>query len=182
MIHPSNGAGVFTPTRSTRWDSSWPRWVKRSEKDQLLRLLQERFGIPKSVFDNYYFLKRRLTIWLLSKDDRVQDLASLRVESVGLPFLRRVKTHLKPTSAALQIFGRHASKNIVNLDSTQMKELAERKVIKGEFPVSPGYVIVATEGMFIGCALYFPGRLISQFPRHLFTTHTWDYLLGDKGD
>jgi hypothetical protein len=118
----------------------------------------------------------------LTKDDRLAALASLRVESVGVPLLRRVKTHLKPTSAALQLYGKYSTDNIVKLEFVQLAELVEKKELNGEFPVSPGYVVISTKGVFIGCALYLPGRLVSQFPRHLFTSKTWNYLLADKTD
>ncbi len=107
-------------------------------------------------------------MWLLTKDERLPALASLRVETVGLPVLRRVKKRFKPTSAALQLFGKHATKNIVGLAPVQLKELVEKNEIKDDFPVSPGYVIVSTETVIVGCGLYLPDRLISQFPRHMF--------------
>jgi NOL1/NOP2/fmu family ribosome biogenesis protein len=119
---------------------------------------------------------------LLSKDDRLTNLTSLPVESVGLPLLRQVQRQLKPTTAALQLFGPHANKNIVSLTLEQLRELVEKKEIKGEFGASPGYVIVVAETIIIGCALSLPGRLISQFPRHLFTEQTWEYLPAGKGD
>jgi len=110
----------------------------------------------------------------------LRDLASLQVESVGMPLLRWVGTHLKPTSVALQLFGAHADKNVVILPSDQLRELVESKEIKSEFAGSPGYVIVASNSLIIGCALYLPGRLISQFPRHMFTSQTWEYVLQDR--
>ena len=118
---------------------------------------------------------------MLNKDHRLPSLAALRVESVGLPLLRRIKAHFKPTSVALQLFGGHASKNIVGLEPDQLRDLAENKEIKGEFACSPGYVIVVTNSITVGCALFLPGRLISQFPRHLFTDQTWNDLLQHTG-
>ena len=109
------------------------------------------------------------------------NLASLPVQSVGLPLLRQRKTQLKPTTAALQLIGPHANKNIISLALEQLRELVEKKEIKGEFGTSTGYVIVVTETIIIGCALSLPGRLISQFPRHLFTEQTWAYLPAGKG-
>jgi NOL1/NOP2/fmu family ribosome biogenesis protein len=147
------------------------------ERDRLLGYLSHRFGISREVFSNYYLYRRRRTVWLFSKDDRLRDLASLQVESVGFPLLRWVATHIKPTSVALQLFGPHADKNVVSLTSDQLRDLVENKEIKSEFAGSPGYVIVASKSVIIGCALYLPGRLISQFPRHMFTSQTWEDFL-----
>jgi NOL1/NOP2/fmu family ribosome biogenesis protein len=147
-----------------------------------LGFLHDRFGIPESVFANHHLLRRGRIVWLLSKDDRLINLASLQVESVGLPLLRQVNTQLKPTTAALQLLGCHAHKNIVSLALDQLRELVQKKEIKGEFDTSPGYVIVVAATVIIGCALSVPGRLISQFPRQLFTEETWDYLPAGNGE
>ncbi len=109
----------------------------------------------------------------------MSDLASLRVETVGVPILRWVSRRLKPTSAALQLFGKYVAKNIVTLGPIQLADLISKRVIRGEYPVSPGYVQIISESMIIGCGLYLPGRLISQFPRHMFASQTWKYSLGD---
>jgi NOL1/NOP2/fmu family ribosome biogenesis protein len=175
MSPPSTSVGASTPTNSIQWDSSWPEWLEGAERSHLLGFLQTRFGIPESVFANHHLLRRGSTVWLLSKDDRLMNLASLPVKSVGLPLLRQAKMHLKPTTAALQLFGVYADKNIVSLAQDQLQDLVEKKEIKGEFGISPGYVIIATETIIIGCGLSLPGRLISQFPRHLFTEQTWEY-------
>ena len=182
MIPPSISAGGFTLTNSTQWDSSWPELVKGSDRNYLLGFLRDRFAIPRSAFANHHLFRHGPTVWLLSKDDRLVSLTSLQVESVGLPLLRWRKTHLKPTTAALQLFGAQADKNIVSLAREQLRELVEKKEIKGQFGISPGYVIIVTENIIIGCGLYLPGRLISQFPRHLFTEQTWKYLPKGKRD
>jgi len=154
--------------------------LKDPERDRLLGYLRHRFGISRAVFSNYYLYKRRRTVWLFSEDDRLRDLASLQVEAVGMPLLRWVGTYLKPTSVALQLFGAHADKNVVNLTSDQLRDLVEKKEIKNEFAGSSGYVIVASNSVIIGCALYLPGRLISQFSRHMFTSQTWEYFLQER--
>lgn len=174
MIPPSSTAGESTPTNSIQWDSSWPECVKGPERNQLLELFQDRFGILLSVFDEHHLYRRGRTVWLLSKGERVGDFATLRVESVGLPLLRWVKTHLKPTSAALQLFASHINKNIVRLTPEQLQELVESREIVGEFAGSTGYVAIESNSLIIGCALYLPGRLVSQFPRHMFTSQTWE--------
>ena len=156
--------------------------LKDPERDYLLGFFRHRFGIFRAVFSNYYLYRRRRTVWVFNKDDRLRDLASLQVESVGIPLLRWVGAHLKPTSVALQLFGAHADRNIVSLPSDQLRDLVKSKEIKSEFAGSPGYIIVASNSVIIGCALYLPGRLISQFPRHMFTSQTWEYVLQDRGD
>jgi hypothetical protein len=145
-----------------------------------LQFFHHRFGIPRAVFATYHLYGRGRTVWIVNKDSRLRDLAALQLKSLGMPLLRRVGSHLKPTSVALQLLGAHADKNIVSLPPDQLRDLGEMREIKGEFTDSPGYVIVASSSVIIGCALYLPGRLISQFPRHMFTPQTWEYVLQDR--
>jgi hypothetical protein len=98
------------------------------------------------------------------------------VESVGLLLLRRVGIYLKPTSAALQVFGSHVRENIVRLQAAQLRELVEKGETRGPFPASPGYVMVVMEELIVGCALYLADRLLSRLPRHLFSPRTWEYM------
>jgi hypothetical protein len=182
MIPPSNIAGASTPSKSIQWDSSWPKLVKDPERGHLVEFFRRRFGIPGAIFSNYYLYRRGRTAWLVNKDKRLQDLASLQVKSIGMPLLRWLGPHLKPTSVALQLLGAHANKNIVTLTSAQLRDLVDRREIKTEFTGTPGYVIVVSTSLIIGCALHLPGRLISQFPRHMFTPQTWEYVLQGSGD
>ena len=177
MMPPSNIAGASTPSKSIQWDSSWPELVKDPERGHLVELFRRRFGISGAIFSNYYLFKRGRTVWLVSKDRRLRDLASVQVKSIGMPLLRWLGPHLKPTSVALQLLGTHANKNIVTLTSAQLRDLVERREIKTEFASTPGYVIVVSTSLIIGCALHLPGRLISQFPRYMFTSQTWEYVL-----
>jgi NOL1/NOP2/fmu family ribosome biogenesis protein len=154
--------------------------LKDSDRGHLLRFFYHRFGIPGAAFATYHLCGRGRTVWLVNKDSRLRELASLQLESLGIPLLRRVGSHLKPTSVALQLLGSHADKNIVSLPLNQVRDLCEIKEIKSEFTGSPGYVIVASSSVIIGCALYLPGRLISQFPRHMFTSQTWEYVFQDR--
>lgn len=151
--------------------------LKNPERDHLLQFFHQRFGITREVFSNYYLFKRRRTVWVFTKNTRLGDLALLQVKSVGIPLLRWVGTHPKPTSAALQLFGIHGDKNIVTLPTDQLRDLVANKEIKSEFACTPGYVIVTSKSLILGCALYLPGRLISQFPRNMFTSQTWEYVL-----
>ncbi len=96
-----------------------------------------------------------------------------------MPILRWVSKHLKPTSAALQLFGKYVTKNIISLEPIQLAELIGKREIRDEYPVSPGYVQIMTESIIIGCGLYLPGRLICQFPRHMFANQAWEETTRD---
>ena len=164
MTHPSITAGESTLTSSTRWDSSWPELLETSERDRVLGFFADRFGMNLSVFAEYELRKRGSSVWIVRSDPRLPALARLKVRSVGLMLLRQVGRYLKPTSAALQLFGAHAERNVVTLTPKELEELVEKGEIEGDFPVTPGYVIISHEDLPVGCGLYLPPRLLSRLP------------------
>ena len=102
MTHAYSTAGGFTPTRPVRWDSSWPAFVLEPQRSTVLEYFGTRFGIPLITFASFYLLLRHKTYSLLSATRHIERLAGLHVQSVGLPELRSVHHHFKPTMAVLQ--------------------------------------------------------------------------------
>jgi len=164
MTHPSSTAGESTLTSSTRWDSSWPELLEPSERDRVLGFFADRFGMKLFVFAGYEFRKRGSSVWIVRSDPRLSALARLKVRSVGLILLRQVGQYLKPTSAALQLLGIHAGKNVIRLNSEKLEDLVDQGEIRGDFAASPGYVLISLEDLPVGCGLYLPPRLLSRLP------------------
>ena len=71
----------------------------------------------------------------------------------------------KPTTCALQIFGRSATKNMIHLDEAQAKVFLTGKSQPILSVSEPGYVVVFYRGEVLGCGLYSHGKLISQLPK-----------------
>src|SRR4029450_5594489 len=105
MTPACSTAGGSTPTRPVQWDSSWPAFVFEPQRSAVLGYFDMRFGIPLITFDGFCLLLRHKTYSLLRATPHVERLAGLQVHSVGVPVLRGIRHHLKPTTAALQYFG-----------------------------------------------------------------------------
>lgn len=131
----------------------------------ILGYFVQRFGIPLSVFHDYHLLERRTTYVLLRHISTLEELASLQVQGVGLPVLRKMPRHLKPTSVALQCFGMHAGRNRVELSADAARLLLHGQDLAVDLDSAPGYVVLVYDGHVLGCGLYTPGRLRSQVPR-----------------
>jgi len=144
--------------------ASWPRPISEEERASILEYLKGRFGFSPEIFKPYLFLATAKNYWLFTYTEHFESLQSLRVQTAGLLFLRKVSGYLKPTSAALQRFGPFATHNIVTLDRLTLDRLRLEKKIPFSAEVEPGYVILKCEGDFWGCALYLPGKLISYLP------------------
>ena len=136
------------------------------QRSAVLGYFDTRFGIPLITFDSFCLLLRHKTYSLLSTTPHIERLARLQVHSVGLPVLRGIRHHLKPTTAALQYFGPAARRHVLDLSEAQIVTLLRDREQPLHLDIQPGYVILRHAGHILGCGLYTPGRLRSQLPQH----------------
>ena len=136
------------------------------QRSAVLGYFDRCFGIPLIIFENFFLILRHKTYSLLRATPHVEQLAGLHVHSVGLPVLRSIRHHLKPTTAALQHFGTAARRHVLDLSETQIVTLLREREQPLQLDIQPGYVILRHAGHILGCGLYTPGRLRSQLPQH----------------
>ncbi len=131
------------------------------DRGSVISMWRERFDIPEEVFDGYSFFRRGRMIWAFS----LSELPPFRCESIGMRIISLRESPWKPTTYALQLWGRYARKNVVDLNDEMAKRFFSGDSIELRAPVERGYVVVKHMGAVIGCGLYTPGRLISQLPK-----------------
>jgi len=133
-----------------------------------LDYLEKRFGIAPEVFESVDLLERGIHIWAVAASPAFSAVMGWRVETPGIRLLRRTNFGFKPTTFGMQVFGRHASRNVVRLPWEQAHRFAKGEAIHGSFALEPGYVIVQVDEFVLGCGLYKPdGRLMSQMPKYI---------------
>jgi hypothetical protein len=132
--------------------------------------------MPLSLFTGYRLLERSKVYVLLRDSPHVEALAFLHVQHVGLPVLRKIRHHLKPTTAALQRFGARATRHTIALTSSQMAQLLGGHKLQYDVAWEPGYVVLLHQGEVVGCGVYTPGWLRSQIPLRLSTQQHVDRL------
>jgi len=142
-------------------ETKFPQKVSEEERKEVLRYLEERFGISASYFEKYDILRGVSNFWLFPKTIYLETLKNLQIQTVGLLFLRRVSKYLKPTSVFLQRFGYLAKKNIVSLSEEIILILKEKNKVEIILDLEPGYVILKNNHWILGCGLYLPGKLFS---------------------
>lgn len=124
-----------------------------------------RFGIPEEAFSGYRFFKKANSIWAISDIE----LPRLSYEAIGMRIMNCKDRPWKPTTAALQVFGKYAARNLVHLDADSARIFLEGKSQEvGEaaaMECEPGYVVVFYRGEVLGCGLYSHGLLVSQIPK-----------------
>ena len=135
------------------------------EPAAVAELWDSRFGIPVEAFSGYRFFKKANSIWAISD----VELPRLSYEAIGMRIMNCKDRPWKPTTAALQVFGKYAARNLVHLDADSARiflggksqEVGEAAAMECE----PGYVVVFYRGEVLGCGLYSHGLLVSQIPK-----------------
>ena len=137
--------------------------------------------MPLTAFDGLCLLLRHKIYSLCSATPHMERLAVLKVQSVGLPVLRIIRHHLKPTTAALQHFGSQATCHVLDLSDLQVVALLHAREQPLQLDIQPGYVILRHAGHILGCGLYTPGRLRSQLPQHATASLSYVNSSGSPG-
>lgn len=137
--------------------SSSPRvatFVETVDAAPYFSLVEERFGIPASTFDDFVLAKPfSKKVYLVPRDHR--PAARPAPTFVGLPFMRVYLKHPKLSTAAAMHFGHLATKNTIATTSDQ----AEAYLSREDFTASAeqiarcsgrGYVLLKHEDITLG--------------------------------
>jgi len=138
----------------------------RPTREGVLRYWEDRFGVDPAVFDGYTFWERGSgKIWALCGEEPTP----VDVEGLGMTFLRTRQEYWKPTMAAVQRFGDHATENVLELDRERARTFLAGDEQEIEWDGDWGYLVVthelagATEPLGVGLFTY--GTLRSQVPK-----------------
>ncbi|MBN2094465.1 MAG: hypothetical protein JW727_00300 [Candidatus Aenigmarchaeota archaeon] len=132
-----------------------------------MRFLEERFGLHKGIFSKFSFHETSDKVYVLSVDIPGVDLSGLRVFSIGITAGRQFdkSARYKPTTNLLQIFGKFATRNIVDITDEEKEDYMRGLDIEKEADVEEGYVIVRHGKDILGCGLYSKGSIKNQVPK-----------------
>lgn len=135
------------------------------ERHHLFSYLEDRFGIPEDLFDDYLLFKRRRTWWLLKDSPPVRAAAQLKVSMVGLRAFNQVGNFLKPSTRLIQLFGHLATRARVEMDEKQLKKMLSGDCIRVDLDLEDGYVLLCLKGRPLGLGIFIDGVASSQLPR-----------------
>jgi len=138
----------------------------RATRREVVEWWDERFAIPPETFEGYSFWEKgKGKIWIL----RGEIASPIRVEALGMKFLRTRQEHWKPTTNAVQRFGRRARRNVVELTREQAQRFVRGETQELDWDGDWGY-LVATHELAgkqgpLGVGLYVHGELQSPVPK-----------------
>ncbi len=114
----------------TQWDSSWPKFLSQDERDGLFACLGREFGIPATILSPYELLKTSRLYYLLRHHKKIDALRPLKIQNAGLPAIRIMKRHLKPTTEFIRSFGQFFTKRLIIVGSKALMTIATKKTIE----------------------------------------------------
>ncbi|MFH1491084.1 MAG: hypothetical protein ABII06_19430 [Pseudomonadota bacterium] len=138
--------------------------AEKDERHHIFSTMEKRFGIPESLFDEYLLFRKKKSWWLLKDSPLILSTCRLKISFAGLKAFQRVGQFLKPTTRWVQIFGRYASRGLVDIGEDQFQELLKGEFLAFESRMENGYVILTLDGGTLGLGLLIHGRIRSQLP------------------
>ena len=116
------------------------------------------------MFDGYRWWGGQRSYGIIRDSQLLENVAHLKVRTVGIIMVRDVSHYLKPTTQAVNMVGSLAQRNVFELDRDTLQRLLEDGDLPAPSP-DPGYVILKFGGHALGCGLGLPDRLVNQLPR-----------------
>lgn len=151
------------------------RLLSAEESELVFSYLEDRFGMKRELFSNFYFERTKRDIFMLPKE--IQNNFEFEVEKLGLRALNGERHPPKPTSTFIQRFGHYSTKSRVEVDKEQFVKFTNGGVVEGiTSELTNGYVIVTRLGIPIGVGFSRSGNLESQFPIKIGRSISHKYL------
>ncbi len=143
--------------------------LKSKERKEIVDFLNEYYGVRKNYFDDKAFLysdAKKEKIWLCSKEIADMDFKDIKVDSIGMLFLRMGKIP-KITSNAVQLLRNEITKNIVELNDYEARMIIRGLDIDKELDknITTSTVVLKREADYIGVGLYKDGKIKSLIPK-----------------
>lgn len=126
-------------------------FIKSAEKKQILKEINEQFGITELP---YLFIqsgkeKIRAFSGSLSKEEILEIARLTRIEGVGIYFFKREITGIRPSFEGVQLLKNQITKNILDIDDEQALSWIKGNDLGMKTPA--GVYIMRNNGLLLGC-------------------------------
>ena len=140
------------------------RVLNRKEIKELFNKIKEQYGIESLELEYVFLRNNEDKIFIANRDIARIDLNKIKVNNIGLYFCAIENDEVRLTVEGTQLIGKKATKNIVELDSEQVKEWFKGNDIEVEKDIS-GFVILKHNNDFLGSGKYKNNKIINFLPK-----------------
>ena len=135
--------------------------LNSKEIKEILKLIENQWNAKLKL--NYAFLKNNKNrIFIVNKDISKIELEKLRINSIGMYFCETRNDKIRLSIEGSQIVGPKAMKNIVEINSLQVKQWMKGEDLeienKGDYN---GFVIIKHNNDFLGTGKYKDGKVLN---------------------
>jgi len=131
--------------------------------EKILKEIRNRFGIPEEVFSNWKIIEAG-DLWIMSEEAFKFPIKNFSRK--GIRLVRIYRDGYKLTTAGIQIFGKYATKNVLEISPEQVKDYLEGKDLSvGSCNAENGQVIIKCGDDYLGSGLYVNGKVKNQLPK-----------------
>ncbi|MEO0026114.1 MAG: hypothetical protein ABIK54_05110 [candidate division WOR-3 bacterium] len=128
-----------------------------------VEFLRNRFGLPEEWLQGLETVTEQATVFIgTSEVIRFNAVKPLRR---GLRLCRIFPHSVKPTTFAMQLLGREATANQIEVDEQQAKQLINGGTVETAADVENGFVLISWRSFIIGVGIYKRPVLKSCIPR-----------------
>ena len=138
----------------------------RASRREVVDWWTERFAVPPETFDGIAFWEKGAgKVWAFAGEVD----SPVRIEGLGMAFMRTRQEHWKPTTEAAQRLGAEAERNVIRLTREQADRFVAGEDQAVDWDGDWGYLIAA-HGLAgtdapLGVGLYLHGELRSRIPK-----------------
>lgn len=115
------------------------------------------------MFDRFEVTEEQETVFAGTPE--VMEFDAVRPMRRGMRLARIYPHSVKPTTFGMQVLGRHATRNAIELDDEQAKRLINGGSLIIDVDAENGFVLLRWRGFAVGVGFYKRPVLKSQIPR-----------------
>lgn len=139
--------------------------LNSKEIKEIIKIIEEHYGI-KNLKLHYGFLKNNQNkLFLVDRDFSNIDLKDLRINSIGLYFGEHRNDTMRLSIEGSQIIGKFATKNIAEINETELNDWVTGKdIVYGEANLG-GFILIKNNNDFLGCGRYKDGIIFNYISK-----------------
>jgi NOL1/NOP2/fmu family ribosome biogenesis protein len=141
------------------------KFIKTPEKRRIIEELNETFGITEIPFLLIDWGREKIRAFSgsLSKDEIIALSQAARIDGLGIYFLKREETGLRPSIEALHLLKNQITKNILDIEEKQMQLWMRGHDL--DIKIKPGIYAIRFEGDFLGCGKSNGNTIFNYVPK-----------------
>ena len=140
------------------------RVLNRKEIKELFNKIKEQYGIEDMELEYVFLRNNEGKIFIANRDIARIDLDKINVNNIGFDFCAIENNEARLTIEGAQIIGKKATKNVVELNSEQVKEWFKGEDIELTKELN-GFVILKHNNDFLGSGKAKNNKIINFLPK-----------------